>query len=140
MASLIKPDYLFEVSWEVCNKVGGIYTVVSTKATQLIERLGDNYYAIGPDVIRDDIKNPDFIENEGSLYEWKQSALKDGLRLKSGNGTSPEVLMLSSSTFRHLSTRRTTFSAVCGNRISSILLLASGIISNLHSLAMLPVR
>ena len=29
---LIKPDYLFEVSWEVCNKVGGIYTVIATKS------------------------------------------------------------------------------------------------------------
>ena len=27
---LLTPDYLFEVSWEVCNKVGGIHTVVST--------------------------------------------------------------------------------------------------------------
>ena len=25
---LLTPDYLFEVSWEVCNKVGGIHTVV----------------------------------------------------------------------------------------------------------------
>ena len=29
---LINPDYLFEVSWEVCNKVGGIYTVIATKS------------------------------------------------------------------------------------------------------------
>ena len=28
----LTPDYLFEVSWEVCNKIGGIHTVVSTKA------------------------------------------------------------------------------------------------------------
>ena len=27
------PDYLFEVSWEVCNKVGGIHTVIATKAS-----------------------------------------------------------------------------------------------------------
>ena len=27
---MLRPDYLFEISWEVCNKVGGIYTVVST--------------------------------------------------------------------------------------------------------------
>lgn len=24
---LLTPDYIFEASWEVCNKVGGIYTV-----------------------------------------------------------------------------------------------------------------
>ena len=30
---LIRPDYLFEISWEVCNKVGGIYTVIATTYT-----------------------------------------------------------------------------------------------------------
>ncbi len=44
-----KVDMLFfEVSWEVCNKVGGIYTVVSSKAGRMIEEYGENYYAIGP--------------------------------------------------------------------------------------------
>ena len=28
----LKPDYIFETSWEVCNKVGGIYTVLSSRA------------------------------------------------------------------------------------------------------------
>ena len=35
-------DYIFEVSWEVCNKVGGIHTVVSTKAKTLCGKLGSN--------------------------------------------------------------------------------------------------
>ena len=35
---MTKPDYLFEVSWEVCNKVGGIYTVIATKALNQIGR------------------------------------------------------------------------------------------------------
>ncbi len=39
----------FEVSWEVCNKVGGIYTVVSSKALQAVEFFNDNYYMFGPD-------------------------------------------------------------------------------------------
>ena len=37
---LLRPDYLFEVSWEVCNKVGGIYTVIATKALYLESQLG----------------------------------------------------------------------------------------------------
>ena len=41
-------DYLFEVSWEVCNKVGGIYTVVSSKAHQMMEYYKENYFLIGP--------------------------------------------------------------------------------------------
>ena len=36
---LLTPDYIFESSWEVCNKVGGIYTVLSTRANTLQEKL-----------------------------------------------------------------------------------------------------
>ena len=43
-------DLLFESSWEVCNKIGGIYAVLSTKARQLKEQLGDRLIFIGPDV------------------------------------------------------------------------------------------
>ncbi|HSA04664.1 MAG TPA: hypothetical protein P5145_03630, partial [Tenuifilaceae bacterium] len=45
---LLKPDYLFEVSWEVCNKVGGIHTVISTKALSIENELKNNYILIGP--------------------------------------------------------------------------------------------
>lgn len=38
----------FEVSWEVCNKVGGIYTVVSSKAAHMIAKYQGNYIAVGP--------------------------------------------------------------------------------------------
>lgn len=41
-------DYLFEVSWEVCNKVGGIFTVVSSKAAAMKEYYKENYFLIGP--------------------------------------------------------------------------------------------
>jgi len=40
-------DCLFEMSWEVCNKVGGIYTVISSKASEVKKRYAD-YYMIGP--------------------------------------------------------------------------------------------
>jgi glycogen(starch) synthase len=43
-----KADYLFEVSWEVCNKVGGIYTVVRSKAANLMSYYNNNYFLIGP--------------------------------------------------------------------------------------------
>ena len=44
------PDVVFETSWEVCNKVGGIYTVLSSRAKTLKERFGDNLIFIGPDI------------------------------------------------------------------------------------------
>ena len=40
--------YLFEVSWEVANKVGGIYTVLESKSALVKEEYGDNYFLIGP--------------------------------------------------------------------------------------------
>ncbi|XP_009075706.1 PREDICTED: glycogen [starch] synthase, liver isoform X2 [Acanthisitta chloris] len=39
---------LFEVSWEVTNKVGGIYTVIQTKAKTTADEWGENYFLIGP--------------------------------------------------------------------------------------------
>ena len=33
---LLTPDYIFEASWEVCNKVGGIYTVLSTRKRESV--------------------------------------------------------------------------------------------------------
>lgn len=41
-------DYVFEVSWETCNKVGGIYTVLKSKAKQMVDYYSQNYYLIGP--------------------------------------------------------------------------------------------
>ncbi|XPV77817.1 MAG: alpha-glucan family phosphorylase [Desulfovibrio sp.] len=51
-------DYLFEVSWEVCNMVGGIYTVISSKVQEAQKVFGDGYITIGPLLSR----NPDFVE------------------------------------------------------------------------------
>ncbi|XP_034529592.1 glycogen [starch] synthase, liver [Notolabrus celidotus] len=39
---------LFEVSWEVTNKVGGIYTVIQTKAKITVDEWGENYFMMGP--------------------------------------------------------------------------------------------
>lgn len=46
----LKPDFLFEISWEVCNKVGGINTVIATKARTVCVKYGDRYFTIGPDL------------------------------------------------------------------------------------------
>jgi phosphorylase/glycogen(starch) synthase len=42
--------YLFEVSWEVCNKVGGIYTVITSKLREALAAYGDQYFLLGPDL------------------------------------------------------------------------------------------
>jgi phosphorylase/glycogen(starch) synthase len=80
----MKVEFLFETSWEVCNKVGGIHTVISTKALNIINRLGNNYILIGPDVWREDATNPEFIPDESLFPEWKTRAASDGLRVRTG--------------------------------------------------------
>uniref|UniRef100_A0AAY4AX26 Glycogen [starch] synthase n=1 Tax=Denticeps clupeoides TaxID=299321 RepID=A0AAY4AX26_9TELE len=39
---------LFEVAWEVTNKVGGIYTVIQTKAKITVDEWGENFFMMGP--------------------------------------------------------------------------------------------
>ncbi|HQY88105.1 MAG TPA: hypothetical protein PK402_05560, partial [Tepidisphaeraceae bacterium] len=39
---------LFEVAWEVCWQLGGIYTVLKTKADNMKKKWGENYFLIGP--------------------------------------------------------------------------------------------
>ncbi len=41
-------EKLFEVSFEVCNRVGGIYRVLESKADKMMTHYGENYFLIGP--------------------------------------------------------------------------------------------
>lgn len=84
-----RPDYLFEISWEICNKVGGIHTVIATKATEVAKEVGKNHILIGPDVWMDTEENPEFIEDRILYRSWKAQALKDGLRVRIGKWNVP---------------------------------------------------
>ncbi len=83
MSRNIMPDVLFETSWEVCNKVGGIHTVVATKAKTMVSMLGDNYITIGPDVNREG-ENAEFEEDASLLREWRQELYDNGIRVRTG--------------------------------------------------------
>ena len=87
--NLISPDYLFEVSWEVCNKVGGIYTVIATKSLHLKSELGRHHILIGPDVWMNTGNNPDFIEDPTLFRSWKIQAATEGLRVRIGKWNVP---------------------------------------------------
>lgn len=84
-----KPDYIFESSWEVCNKVGGIYTVLSTRAKTLYDVFGDNLVFIGPD-FGTEKDNGLFKENKRLLSGWKKVATNDyGLAVRVGRWNIP---------------------------------------------------
>ncbi|CAG8441032.1 6956_t:CDS:2 [Diversispora eburnea] len=44
----VKNPFLFEIAWEVVNKVGGIYTVIKSKTPVTVHEYGDRYCLIGP--------------------------------------------------------------------------------------------
>ena len=79
----LTPDFLFEVSWEVCNKVGGIHTVIATKAPTVGRRMGDKYITVGPDFTQDG-GNPEFAEDTALLAAWRESLYAQGIRVRIG--------------------------------------------------------
>ena len=99
---LKNPAYLFEVSWEVCNKVGGIHTVISTKALNMEKEYSSSHILIGPDVWRYTEQNPEFIDDPRLFRSWRQRAAQEGLRIKVGRWNvagKPIVILVDFSTF-----------------------------------------
>lgn len=85
---ILTPDYVFESSWEVCNKVGGIYTVLSTRAKTLQEMMNDRIIFIGPDCWGE--KNCPYFTEDADLYpDWKEEAGQQGLKVKVGRWNIP---------------------------------------------------
>ena len=82
------PDYIFESSWEVCNKVGGIYTVLSTRAKTLQDAMPDKLIFIGPDFWAGK-ENPLFIEDTTLWADWKVKAENEGLHVRTGRWNIP---------------------------------------------------
>jgi len=92
---LIKPDIIFESSWEVCNKVGGIYTVLSTRAKTLQAAHQDKVIFIGPGLWKRQDGNytkeesPYFREEQSLFADWQSEAKENGLNVRVGRWTVP---------------------------------------------------
>ena len=86
---MLFPDYIIESSWEVCNKVGGIYTVLSSRAKTLQGMLPDRLIFIGPDCWRPANACPYFIEDESLFAAWRSMARSEGLHVRLGRWDIP---------------------------------------------------
>ena len=84
----LNPSVIFETSWEVCNKVGGIYTVLSSRANTLQQSHEDKVFFIGPDVWQGK-ENPLFKENKRLLTKWKKAAAEAGVNARIGRWNVP---------------------------------------------------
>ena len=87
MVKNLLPDYIFESSWEVCNKVGGIYTVLSTRAKTIQEILKDKVIFLGPDL--KEASNKYFIEDSTLLSDWHAQAKSEKLTVRVGRWNIP---------------------------------------------------
>ena len=84
----LKPDFIFESSWEVCNKVGGIYTVLSSRAKTLQDEMKDHIIFVGPDFWKEN-ESPYFKEEKSLFAEWQCAAKEQGLKVRVGRWTVP---------------------------------------------------
>ena len=85
---ILVPDFVFESSWEVCNKVGGIYTVLSTRAKTLQDMMNDRIIFIGPDCWKEK-DCPYFKEDTALFADWKNDATASGLKMRIGRWDIP---------------------------------------------------
>lgn len=83
MAS-IQNRWTFEAAWEVANKVGGIYTVIRSKAYVSTEEMGDQYCLLGPYKeysARTEVEESDFT---GPLYTAVSKMREQGFKIHTG--------------------------------------------------------
>lgn len=101
-------ELLTECSWEVCNKIGGIYTVLSTKAVELKKIFGDRLVFIGPDFKTSykENSNPLFKERKTLLKSFSAKKLPYDLKIRCGRWSIPgsplAILVDFSPIFAHL--------------------------------------
>lgn len=89
--------FLFETSWEVCNKVGGIHTVITSKLPTIRKEFGDDIIFLGPDLLKDEKAHPEFIEDKKLFYEWRNEGTCDAVRVRAGRWNilnKPKVLLI----------------------------------------------
>lgn len=82
----MQPEYIFETSWEVCQKIGGIYAVLSTRAAIMQKEHKDKVFFIGPDLSKD---NRYFKETHSLLADWQKQAAQEGLKVRVGRWLVP---------------------------------------------------
>ncbi|MCH5228000.1 MAG: glycosyltransferase [Muribaculaceae bacterium] len=93
-----KIGLLAETSWEVCNKIGGIYTVLSTKAKVLQEAYSESLVFIGPDVWNTENPSPSFKETKTLFKNFSKKKITDfNISVRCGRWNipgSPQVILV----------------------------------------------
>ncbi len=100
---MIQPEYIFEISWEVCNRVGGIYAVLSTKAATMQAEHPDKVIFFGPDLGK---QSDRFFKADHRLLSGKLSNKIKGISYRVGRWQIPGQPLAVLVKWDHLLTRR----------------------------------
>ena len=94
----LEDKYLIESAWEVCNQVGGIYTVIRSKVPVMVEKWGDNYCLLGPLLNKDLFAEFEEHTTQDNIFGKTAAALKrKGFNVKYGRWLvygRPQVILL----------------------------------------------
>lgn len=69
-------DILLEIAWEVCNQVGGIYTVIRSKAPAMIKNHAGSYCMIGPFVSKSIVAELEYTEGVNDVFSRAAERLR----------------------------------------------------------------
>lgn len=76
---------LFELAWEVCNQVGGIYTVIRSKVPAMVDKWGDDYCLIGPYFPQTaSVEFEDIIDEDAPCYQIAKELNAEGITVHYG--------------------------------------------------------
>jgi glycogen(starch) synthase len=64
LSNQLQASFLAEVSWEVCNQQGGIYTVIRSKLPEMVQAFGNKFFLVGPYVDRNIMAEVEEIQGE----------------------------------------------------------------------------
>ncbi|MBI4154091.1 glycogen/starch synthase [Candidatus Woesearchaeota archaeon] len=98
MAKKAQADCLFEVSWEVCNKVGGIYTVIKTKSRQT-QRSYKEYFLVGPYFPKQAALEFEEIVPQAGMIPVFENLKKEGILTYLGESHGIKTILIDSTKF-----------------------------------------
>lgn len=130
------PDLVIEVSWEVCNKVGGIYTVLSTHAATLQSDKSSKLVFIGPDIWKGKT-NDTFVEEPSLHQDWQQAAAAMQLPIRVGHWNVPSHPMVMLVDFSQLYAQKMSFMLGHGSTIKWIRCMRMAIMMRLRCFLLL---
>src|SRR5688572_25053901 len=73
----VHSEILLEIAWEVCNQVGGIYTVIRSKAPAMMKNHGRRYCMVGPFVGKNILAELEYVEPNQDIFKIGRASCRE---------------------------------------------------------------